>query len=460
MNDTRKINAWVSRWGWLLLFLFAIGYGANAQIQISGATGMPALEDLPNRLQVVMLRTGSPESVVLRFPDTGSGKLYRYTTKAIDAEEVADASLVDGMWVLAAPQLNCGYFVSKEDGLPQYYWVCNYADYAMSFTEVVGKPLESNPCAMLGLVVNQDIVPIPYYQPNGVPRVLDRGISVSYADMKWDAISQDFQPSVTELEAEVADDGRTIEVPASLADGAYRIHGDRFTKGLSTSFPEITTEEIMTARIQIHAVVDKADDMEENDDPSDGGDSHIVSAPFAITLTAYGNEPAVANYVWRIYRTEEGAENSILVYNGSYTEFTFREAGTYSIMLQATNRTGTCTDQVLLENYCKVAESSLTVPNAFSPYGSPGVNDIFRVKYSSLVRFDGRIFDSWGKEIFRWTNPDEGWDGKYRGKSMPTGVYYYVIEAEGADGIKYRRKGDINILRPAHEMPVDGVVSR
>ena len=30
---------------------------------------------------------------------------------------------------------------------------------------------------------------------------------------------------------------------------------------------------------------------------------------------------------------------------------------------------------------------------------------------------------------------------------MDTGVYYYVIEARGADGKNYKLKGDINIIR-------------
>ena len=33
-------------------------------------------------------------------------------------------------------------------------------------------------------------------------------------------------------------------------------------------------------------------------------------------------------------------------------------------------------------------------------------------------------------------------------KYVQPGVYFYVIEAEGSDGIKYKEKGDINILRP------------
>jgi hypothetical protein len=49
--------------------------------------------------------------------------------------------------------------------------------------------------------------------------------------------------------------------------------------------------------------------------------------------------------------------------------------------------------------------------------------------------------------MFHWTNPAEGWDGKKGGKYVSPGVYFYIIEAEGADGEKYNRKGNINILR-------------
>ncbi|WP_373809391.1 gliding motility-associated C-terminal domain-containing protein [Porphyromonas loveana] len=442
-----------------LLMLFAWNT-AGAQIQISGAPSMQALEDTPNRLQVYMLNTANVGTVTLRFPATDGGKLYRYTLKAIDAEEVTAAALVDGMWVLQAPQLNCGYFVSDAARMPQYYWVCNYADYALSISQVTAHLSQTSPCLSMDLVVDADVLPITFYQPNGVPRILARGMQVSYPDMKWEASARQFLSSVTEVAAEVSEDRRTITVEASLADAVYTIRGDRFTKGLSLSAPALSTDEMPTSRVEVYAFVDKADGTTGTDETTESETGNLVSAPFAVSLSAYGNEPSAAHFVWRIYRSTEGPENSILVYNGTSTDFTFREAGTYSILLQATNRIGTCNDEVLFENLYQVAESSLTVPNAFSPYGSPGVNDIFRVKYSSLVRFDGRIFDRWGKQIFRWTNPDDGWDGKYNGKQMPTGVYFYVIEAEGADGIKYKKKGDINILRAAYEVQPGGTITR
>jgi len=32
------------------------------------------------------------------------------------------------------------------------------------------------------------------------------------------------------------------------------------------------------------------------------------------------------------------------------------------------------------------------------------------------VKFNGTIFNRWGVEMFHWTNPAEGWDGKKGGK--------------------------------------------
>ena len=44
------------------------------------------------------------------------------------------------------------------------------------------------------------------------------------------------------------------------------------------------------------------------------------------------------------------------------------------------------------------------------------------------------------------TSPSQGWDGKYKGKLVPAGAYFYVIKAIGADGKKYELSGDINII--------------
>lgn len=94
-----------------------------------------------------------------------------------------------------------------------------------------------------------------------------------------------------------------------------------------------------------------------------------------------------------------------------------------------------------------ISDSYLDVPNAFSPGTSPGINDEFRVAYRSLTRFKCWIFNRWGVEMYHWTDPSKGWDGKKGGKYVAPGVYFYVIEATGSDGKPIKRKGSINILR-------------
>ena len=68
------------------------------------------------------------------------------------------------------------------------------------------------------------------------------------------------------------------------------------------------------------------------------------------------------------------------------------------------------------------------------------------------------IFNRWGQEIVSGDHntllaQHENdfiyyvcWDGTYHGRVVEDGVYFILVEAEGSDGIKYVRRGDINIL--------------
>jgi hypothetical protein len=49
--------------------------------------------------------------------------------------------------------------------------------------------------------------------------------------------------------------------------------------------------------------------------------------------------------------------------------------------------------------------------------------------------------------VREFTDPSSGWDGTYHGKLVDTGVYFYVVTATGSDGVKYKKRGDISILR-------------
>ncbi|NLF43958.1 MAG: gliding motility-associated C-terminal domain-containing protein, partial [Bacteroidales bacterium] len=76
------------------------------------------------------------------------------------------------------------------------------------------------------------------------------------------------------------------------------------------------------------------------------------------------------------------------------------------------------------------------LPNAFTP-GSDGFNDIFGAG-AELT-----IFNRWGQVIYEGT---EGWDGKYKGKKVSPGTYYYILSVFDANNTKTTMKGSVTVV--------------
>ena len=169
-----------------------------------------------------------------------------------------------------------------------------------------------------------------------------------------------------------------------------------------------------------------------------------------------------ATYEWRF--TKEGETQPYLTRYEEETENTFTKAGSHSIVVYATFTKGNDVIQYGQEYWNEVSplritisESKLEMPNAFSPNGD-GINDIYKAKdgYQSLVEFHAYIFNRWGQKLFEWTNPADGWDGKYKGKDVAQGVYFVLVKAKGADGKTYNIKRDVNLLRGFTESTNNG----
>ncbi|MCH5327101.1 MAG: gliding motility-associated C-terminal domain-containing protein [Duncaniella sp.] len=125
--------------------------------------------------------------------------------------------------------------------------------------------------------------------------------------------------------------------------------------------------------------------------------------------------------------------------------YTFTEQGSVFVRFYCANADASC--DAYGETYeISIGVSSLKCPNAFSPLNEDGVNDEWKVSYSSIVSFQCSIYNRYGREMISFTDPAAGWDGRYGGKLVPAGVYYYVIKARGADGKEYKLSGDINIV--------------
>lgn len=86
------------------------------------------------------------------------------------------------------------------------------------------------------------------------------------------------------------------------------------------------------------------------------------------------------------------------------------------------------------------------VPNVFTPNGD-GKNDLLLVYGNYITKLEMRIFNQWGQQIELITDKNKGWDGRYKGKAQPVGVYVYTLQAELSTGKTVKLKGYINLIR-------------
>ena len=67
----------------------------------------------------------------------------------------------------------------------------------------------------------------------------------------------------------------------------------------------------------------------------------------------------------------------------------------------------------------------------FTP-NEDGHNDTWHIPYATDYgdRFEVEIFNRWGERVFhsRGYGADQEWDGKFKGKDLPIGTYYYIIK--------------------------------
>jgi len=66
------------------------------------------------------------------------------------------------------------------------------------------------------------------------------------------------------------------------------------------------------------------------------------------------------------------------------------------------------------------------------------------------------IFNQWGEKVYESTNmvcnnnatcAGTGWDGTYKGKKLPAGVYIYVGKFNLINGTSVEKKGSVNLIR-------------
>ena len=197
------------------------------------------------------------------------------------------------------------------------------------------------------------------------------------------------------------------------------------------------------------------------------GDSQTAQAPLELFCEANADVPEgwTAIYEWRFFDTQKGEDSPFLTRFEENTSYTLTASGSYSIKLFATftKNDGTIEEVTPDPMTIVISESELKCPNAFSP-NDDGKNDVLRISCKSIVKLSASIFNRWGKKMAskELSNLTDGymengtfyiniWDGRYGGKYVNDGVYFLNLYAKGSDGVEYKEKKAINVIKGFNE---------
>lgn len=197
-------------------------------------------------------------------------------------------------------------------------------------------------------------------------------------------------------------------------------------------------------------------DREGEDNILSAGEEYVGEAPLTVLFSANAEDVEGYSAVCMWTFTNDDNQEVFLTRYDESVEYDFLKAGSFSVALKVTY-TNTSNPDILYEYEfdpfkISIGESSIKVPNAFSPNGD-GINDYLNVyDVKSIISMRASVYNRWGQELYTW-GLDEidceecGWDGTYNGQPVKDGVYFVVVIARGADGIKYELKKAVNLLR-------------
>lgn len=382
------------------------------------------------------------QGVSISFDDGGVGKWFRFSNLGgAFSEEISNLTHDGAITTLSSVEGDSGYIIETPDGRQHCFWIVDYSPKRLSLSSASSTDVDCD--ASLIDVAGQG-APIHYFTVLGQQRVLSREITVSYLSLEWDGNDNSFvQTSCVNTFDYLQEQLRVV--PPALCQTEFVVSGDRFLKEWNWE-QTVSTPAVKPTAVEVHTSAFQTTDTGEG--PSNiiktgDGEGLGGSAPVDIAFRAWVSDGVIHNE-WQMSR-DPGFSAVEFRFNQQDLDFTFRDEGTWFVRFIGSDADGSCS--MVSDVYTvNIGSSELRIPNAFSPNGD-GVNDEWRVAYRSLSEFDCRIFDRYGNQIFRFTNPNEGWDGKRGGKTVAPGVYYYVITAKGTDGKEYKKSGDINIIR-------------
>ena len=370
---------------------------------------------------------------------------YRYQYHPDDAVKLSGIQTDDISFVLTDVQPNYGYIIINEgvdysDTIA--VWVADYTQYISDFRRL--NVVEKNDkCTDVYLQLEADIPDIAYYTfSDGRLEKLIRTYEIEYETLKWNELNREYD--IDKQKYSTMDVDAPIRVNAPLTDTHFTLREKKYAEVFDDNH-FITSDTYTAVRVDAHAFAEVVPRKGPGNEitPPDTIFRFSASAPIDVNFFGYVSD-AVRHFSWEFSNREDFS-----VLTATYPEqdlsFTFDRTGTYYIRLNVSDLFNNCST---FSNVFEITvyESFIEAPNYFTPGSSSGKNEEFKVSYKSIRKFKCSIYNRHGSLIYEYSDPSLGWDGKMNGRLVPPGVYFYVIEAEGSDGIKHKLKGDINLL--------------
>jgi len=98
------------------------------------------------------------------------------------------------------------------------------------------------------------------------------------------------------------------------------------------------------------------------------------------------------------------------------------------------------------ENIVDCDDCSIFIPDAFTP-NLDGNNDVLLIRTTNIQTIDFKIYNKDGIKVLETNNLRWGWDGTYKGRFCPVGLYRYYIKAMSTSGQAIKLKGEVQLIR-------------
>ena len=285
-------------------------------------------------------------------------------------------------------------------------------------------------CVNTRLSFNIDIKPLPRFTVMGEQDIDDPQI-ICLNDLPFTLEAENpgatYDYQWTDETGTVLGNTRTLEITTG---GKYIVTAsDQSPDGCSRTRTTVVNESnIATLDISFITIVDEASNIGSNNNLS-------------ISIDTISNDLGPGDYQFAILNTDDDTRTP---FAGFQDEPLFEnlKGGIYKVIVNDKN--GCSPDTTLLI-------SVIQFPKFFTP-NSDGENDYWVVKGANKTFYPNssiNIFNRYGKIIAQLEVDEQGWDGTYNGKILPSDDYWYNVTLIPADNTKptINKKGNFSLLR-------------